>query len=32
MTLSEQQWDWLLSGLDITKMRGHQPLTFMSVR
>ena len=32
MTLSEQQWDWLLSGLDITKMREHQPLTFVSVR
>jgi transposase len=24
LSLSEQQWHWLLSGLDITKMQGHQ--------
>lgn len=32
MTLSEQQWSWLLSGLDIRKMQGHQPLMFKTVR
>ena len=32
MTLSEPQWDWLLSGLDISKMQGHQPLKFETVR
>ncbi len=32
MTLSEQQWKWLLKGIDIIQMQGHQPLTFESVR
>ncbi len=32
MTLSEQQWNWLLKGIDIIQMQGHQPLTFESVR
>lgn len=31
-TLSEQQWGWLLSGLDLTKMQGHQPLLYEAVR
>jgi len=31
-TLSSQQWDWLLSGLDITRMQGHQPLSFENIR
>lgn len=30
--LSEQQWDWLLSGLDISKMKTHQPLSFEAFR
>jgi len=25
--ITETQWHWLLSGLDIQKMNGHQPLT-----
>ena len=28
LNLSEQQWQWLLEGLDITLMKGHQPLHF----
>lgn len=32
LSLTQQQWDWLLSGLDITRMRGHQALTFETVR
>ena len=32
MTLTEQQWDWILSGLDIAKMKGHQPLLPMHLR
>jgi len=32
LTLSEQQWDWLLSGLDITKMQPHKQLDFEAVR
>ena len=28
LTVSEQQWNWLLSGLDIQTMQGHQPLFF----
>jgi len=31
MTLSEQQWGWLLSGIDITKMHMHQPLVFEGI-
>jgi len=30
--LSEQQWNWLLSGLDIQKMQGHKPLFYEQVR
>ncbi len=32
MTLSEQQCNWLLKGIDIIQMQGHQPLTFESAR
>jgi transposase len=32
MTLSETQWDWLLSGLDITKMHTHQPFNLKAIR
>lgn len=28
MNLSEQQWDWLLSGLDFTQMKGHQSVSY----
>ena len=28
LNLSAQQWQWLLEGLDITLMKGHQPLHF----
>lgn len=31
LTLSERQWHWLLEGLDIQKMTGHQPLQFTAV-
>ncbi len=31
-TLSIQQWEWLLSGFDISKIQGHQPLTFEAIR
>ncbi len=30
MPLSADQWQWLLQGYDISKMRAHQPLTFAS--
>jgi len=30
--LTEQQWCWLLSGLDLTKMEGHQPLSYEAFR
>lgn len=30
--LSEQQWHWLLSGLDISKMKTHQPLSYEAIR
>ncbi len=32
MRLSRQQWDWLLSGLDIRQMQGHQPLMFEAIQ
>lgn len=32
LTVSEQQWRWLLSGLDISQMQGHQPLSFETVQ
>ena len=28
LNLSAQQWQWLLEGLDIPLMKGHQPLHF----
>ncbi|MCH8500533.1 MAG: IS66 family insertion sequence element accessory protein TnpB [Aliidiomarina sp.] len=31
ITLTEQQWTWLLDGLDITLMKGHQPLHFSAM-
>ena len=31
ITLTEQQWAWLLDGLDITLMKGHQPLHFSAI-
>lgn len=30
MNLSEDQWQWLLSGYDINQLKGHQPLQFTS--
>lgn len=30
MTLSEDQWRWLLSGYDISQLKGHQALQFAS--
>ncbi|VAW71466.1 Mobile element protein [hydrothermal vent metagenome] len=30
MHLTEDQWHWLLSGYDINKLKGHQPLQFSS--
>lgn len=30
--LSEQQWHWLLSGLDFTQMQGHTPLNCEAFR
>ena len=32
ISLSDEQWHWLLSGLDIQKLRTHQPLLFQSLR
>ncbi len=32
MSLTEQQWDWLLSGFDISKMQGHQPVSLKAIR
>nr|WP_241391600.1 IS66 family insertion sequence element accessory protein TnpB [Yersinia frederiksenii]ULG19933.1 transposase [Yersinia frederiksenii] len=28
LTLSQQQWHWLLEGIDITKIQRHQPLHY----
>jgi len=30
MSLSDDQWQWLLSTYDINKIKGHQPLQFNS--
>jgi len=30
--LTEQQWQWLLSGFDLTKMQGHRPLVYEAIR
>jgi len=32
ISLSEIEWDWLLSGLDLTKMKPHQPLSYEAFR
>lgn len=32
ISLSETEWRWLLSGLDLTKMQTHQPLTYEAFR
>ncbi|ECZ0256039.1 TPA: IS66 family insertion sequence element accessory protein TnpB [Salmonella enterica subsp. enterica serovar Hvittingfoss] len=31
LILDEQQWHWLLEGIDITKMKRHTPLSYTSV-
>ncbi len=31
-TLSETEWSWLLSGLDLTKMKTHQALSYEAFR
>lgn len=31
LTISEQQWHWLLQGIDIQKLTPHQPLHYQSV-
>ena len=28
ISLSDEQWNWLLSGLNFAQMKGHQPLEF----
>ena len=30
LMISEQQWHWLLQGIDIQKLTPHQPLTYQS--
>ena len=30
LTWTERQWNWLLEGLDIERMKGHKPLQFSS--
>ena len=32
MNLSEQQWRWLLAGLDLTKMKGHQAISYEAIQ
>jgi len=32
LTLSETEWGWLLSGLDLTKMQTHQALSYEAFR
>ncbi len=32
VNISEQQWQWLLSGLDLTKMQTHEPLSIEAFR
>lgn len=32
LNLSETEWDWLLSGLDLTKMKTHEPLSYEAFR
>lgn len=32
LTLTEKEWGWLLSGLDLTKMKTHQPLSYTDFR
>ena len=31
LALSEEQWHWLLSGLDIEKLQPHEPLRYTSI-
>ncbi|WP_273908612.1 IS66 family insertion sequence element accessory protein TnpB [Enterobacter bugandensis] len=31
LTLSQQQWDWLLAGVDITKIKEHKPLHYVAL-
>ncbi|WP_423781518.1 IS66 family insertion sequence element accessory protein TnpB [Acinetobacter baumannii] len=31
LSISEQQWHWLLQGVDIQKITAHQPLHYQSV-
>lgn len=31
LTLSEQQWHWLLEGADITKIQRHQPVYYAAL-
>jgi transposase len=31
-TVTTQQWEWLLTVLDISQMQGHRPLSFATVR
>ena len=31
LSISEQQWHWLLQGIDIQKLTPHQPLQYQSV-
>ena len=31
ISLTEQQWHWLLSGLDLTKMQGHEPVFYKAI-
>ncbi|VAW48896.1 Mobile element protein [hydrothermal vent metagenome] len=32
LSLTEKEWDWLLSGLDLTKMQTHQALSYTDFR
>ena len=32
LSLTEKEWAWLLSGLDITQMQPHQPLSYTDFR
>ena len=32
ISLTDEQWRWLLSGLDVTSLRTHQALKFQSLR
>jgi len=32
LSLSETEWSWLLSGLDLSKMQTHEPLSYKAFR